>query len=277
MIQAIKKNVSAFFIITGLLFLFSSFITVTHTRSEFKGNPKIVNIVNFIRLLEPRDAAVTEEVLYETVVKQVAIMRKYKLGGTFLLQYDALMDPRYQKLLKNLPRDSFEIGAWWEIPQPLVEHAGMKWRGRYSWDWRANIGFSTGYSPAERIKLVDVYMSDFKKIFGYFPKSVGSWFIDATTLNYLYTKYKIVASCNCKDQYGTDGYTLWGSYWNQAYYPSKINAYMPAQHAQNQIPVPIFRMLGSDPVRQYDDGLGTERQGVTTLEPVYPAAGCNSA
>ncbi|WP_187359703.1 hypothetical protein [Mucilaginibacter ginsenosidivorans] len=255
--------------------LLSSFGTV---KADTSGGdqPKIVNIVNFIRLLEPRDSAITEDVLYQTVVRQVEIMKKYKLGGTFLLQYDALMDPRYQKLLKSLPRSSFEIGAWWEIPQPLVEKAGLKWRGRYPWDWRANIGFSTGYTPKEREKLADVYMRDFKKIFGYYPKSVASWFIDAHTLNYLYQKYHIVASANCKDQYGTDGYTLWGGYWNQAYYPSKINSYMPAQNAVNQIPVPIFRMLGSDPVRQYDNGLGTTRQGVVTLEPVYKFGGGDS-
>src|SRR5581483_3474477 len=228
--------------------------------------PKIVNIVNFIRLLEPRDAAITQDVLYQTVVKQVAIMRKNKLVGTFLLQYDALMDPRYQSLLRSLPKDSFEIGAWWEIPQPLVEKAGLPWRGRYPWDWRANIGFSTGYTPAQREKLIDVYMADFKSIFGYFPQSVGSWFIDVHSLRYMYEKYHIVASSNCKDQYGTDGYTLWGGYWNQAYYPSTINSYMPAQNKQHQIPVPIFRMLDSDPVRQYDTGLDTARQSVITLE-----------
>src|SRR5437667_394842 len=71
--------------------------------------PKIVNIVNFIRLLEPRDPAITEDVLYQTFVKQVGIMEKYKLGGTFLVQYDALLDPKYQQLLKSLPGDSFEI------------------------------------------------------------------------------------------------------------------------------------------------------------------------
>lgn len=242
-----------------------------------KRQPRIVNIVNFIRLLEPRDPKITETVLYETVVRQVKIMKKYKLRGTFLLQYDALIDPRYQKLLRGLPHDSFEIGAWWEIPQPLVEKAGLQWRGRYPWDWRADIGFSTGYSPEERERLADVYMADFEKIFGYYPKSVGSWFIDAHTLNYLYQKYGIVASCNCKDQLGTDGYTLWGGYWNQAYYPSIENSYMPAQHERNQIPVPIFRMLGSDPIRQYDNGLGTKRQGVVTLEPVYKDAGGDSA
>ena len=239
--------------------------------------PKIINLINFIRLLEPRDSAITQDVLYQTVVQQVKMMRKYKLGGTFLLQYDALLDNRYQNLLKKLSKDSFEVGAWWEIPQPLVEKAGLVWRGRYPWDWYADVGFSTGYSPKEREQLVDVYMADFKKIFGYYPKSVGSWFIDAHTLNYLYNKYHIIASCNCKDQYGTDGYTLWGGYWSGAYYPSKINSYMPAQQEQNQTRLPIFRMLGSDPVRQYDNGLGSNWQGVVTLEPVYNSAGGDSA
>ncbi len=256
--------------------------TVYRTRKAPGGinddpHPRIVNIVNFIRLLEPRDPKITEDVLYQTVLRQIEMMRKYRLKGTFLLQYDALMDLRYQTLLKSLPRDSFEIGAWWEIPQPMVEKAGLPWRGRYPWDWRANIGFSTGYSPEQREQLADVYMKDFKKIFGYYPASVGSWFIDAYTLTYLYEKYNIVASCNCKDQYGTDGYTLWGGYWNQAYYPSKMNSYMPAQNEKNQIPVPIFRMLGSDPIRQYDKGLGGSRQGVITLEPVYRDGGGDSA
>ena len=245
--------------------------------SDNSKRPKIVNIINFIRLLEPRDPEITEDVLYQTVVKQIELMRKYDLGGTFLLQYDALIDPRYQQLLSGLPADSFEIGAWWEIPRPMAEKAGLPWRGRYPWDWHANIGFTTGYTPDEREKMADVYMNDFKNIFGYYPKSVASWFIDAHTLNYLYEKYHIIASANCKDQYGTDGYTLWGGYWNQAYYPSKVNSYMPAQHAGNQIPVPVFRMLGSDPVRQYDSGLGSNGQGVITLEPVYKHGGGDSA
>jgi len=267
------------FILAVASFLFSFISTDTPAKQLQKNNarPRIVNIINFIRLLEPRDSNITEDVLYQTVVKQVGMMKKYNLGGTFLLQYDALLDPRYQKLLKGLPADKFEIGGWFEIPQPLAVNAGLKWRGNAPWDSRADVDFTTGYTPQEREKLVDVYMRDFKKIFGYYPKSVGSWFIDAHTLNYLYKKYGIVASCNCKDQIGTDGYTLWGGYWNQAYYPSLKNAYMPSQNAQNQIPVPIFRMLGSDPVRQYDEGIGTHRQGVVTLEPVYKFGGGDSA
>lgn len=116
-------------------------------------------------------------------------------------------------------------------------------------------------------------MEKFKEIFGEYPKSMGSWYIDVHTLNYMYEKYNIVSSCNCKDQIGTDGYTLWGGYWNQAYYPSKQNGYMPAQTQKEQIPIPVFHMLGSDPVYQYEDGRGTNAQGVVSLEPVYENGG----
>ncbi|MBL4675647.1 MAG: hypothetical protein JKY70_05510 [Mucilaginibacter sp.] len=257
-----------------LLFLCLVFLTISGQAQPDKEinrkEPKIVNIVNFIRLLEPRDPQITKDVLYETVVKQIDLMNKFHLGGTFLLQYDALIDPRYQKLLKSLPKQSFEIGAWWELPQPLIEKAGIKWRGKYAWDWHSDVGFSVGYTPAEREKIIDVYFTDFKKIFGYYPRSLASRVIDAHSLSYMYDKYKIVASANCKDQVGTDGFTLWGGYWNQAYYPSRVNSYMPAQHADQQLPVPVFRMLGSDPIRQYAD-----RGKVTTLEPVYNYAGGN--
>ena len=121
--------------------------------------------------------------------------------------------------------DMFEIGVWSEnSPQPLVENNGYKWRGRYRWDWHADVGFATSYSPEERVKLVGTYIGDFKEIFGYYSMSVGSWFIDAHTLQYMHDKYGIVASCNRKDQIGTDGYTLWGGYWNQGYYPTLIGA-----------------------------------------------------
>jgi len=224
-----------------------SFCEVQDNKIE-KQHPKIVNIINFVRLLEPRGVSLTKDVLYQTTVNQLKMMKENKLGGTFLLQYDALMDLRYQKLLKDLPKE-YEVGAWFEIPQPLVENAGLKWHGRYPWDWRANVGFLIAYTIEEREKLIDVYMEDFKNIFGAYPKSVGCWFIDAHSLEYMYKKYGVIASCFCRDQMGVDGYTLWGGYWNQGYYPSKVNSYMPAQNSINQIPVPIFRMLGSDPLR----------------------------
>jgi hypothetical protein len=231
------------------------------------GEPRIVNIYNFVRNSDYR-VPNSEDVLYETTRKQIQLINQANLPATWALQYDALINPRYQKLFKEQLTAKDEIAAWWEIPQPLATKAGLKWRGRHEWDPAANVGFSPGYTPDERRKLVDVYMADFKHIFGYYPRTVGSWFIDEVTLAYMAEHYGIVASCNCKDQVGTDGYTLWGGYWNQAYYPSRLNAYMPAQTRAGQINVPIFRMLGSDPIYQYGN-----TPGMFTLEPVYPEAG----
>ena len=236
--------------------------------------PRIINIVNFIRQTDYR-VEDSDRKLYETVCRQVELVNRYDLPATFLLEYDALINPLYQELLKTKLRNGAEIGAWWELTQPHIEAAGLKWRGEHPWVSHANIAFSTGYTKEERERLVDVYMRKFKDVFGTYPKSVGSWYIDAHTLAYMHDRYGIEASCNCKDQIGTDGYTLWGGYWNQAYYPSRLNAYMPAQTWAGQIPVPVFRMLGSDPIYQYDDGLGNERQGVISLEPVYKHAGMN--
>lgn len=46
-----------------------------------------LNLVHFIRGSEPRDRALD---LALPVQKQIALMQKYRLPGTFLLQYNAL-------------------------------------------------------------------------------------------------------------------------------------------------------------------------------------------
>lgn len=242
-------------------------------KDPWEESPRVVNIINFIRYTEPRDENITEDVLFRTVESQARDLSSKNLIGTYLLQYDALVDPRYQTLMKEEMERGCEVGGWWEITRPHVEAAGMQWRGRYPWDWHACVGFSVGYTPQERMILVDVYMEKFREVFGRYPKSVGSWFIDERTLGYMYEKYAIEASCVCRDQIGTDGYTLWGGYWNGGFYPSRLNAYMPAQTAAGCIPVPVFRMLGSDPIYQYDAGVGGAVQGVITLEPVYREGG----
>lgn len=237
--------------------------------------PQIVNIINFIRGAEPRDPNID---LKKPVEEQIKLLRKYHLKGTFLLQYDALLRNDIVDLLKSQKDGLFEFGVWLEVMQSLAEDAGIVWKGRYVWDWHTDVGFSISYTPQQREKIVDVLMNKFKTVFGSYPKSVGSWLIDAHTLSYLSDKYGVIASCNCKDQWGTDGYTLWGGYYNQAYFPSRMNAFTPAQTKKMQINVPVFRMLGSDPIYQYDAGLDVSGnpsscQGVVTLEPVYRLAG----
>lgn len=235
---------------------------------------QILNIINFIRGCEPR----CEMDLKEPVKRQIELLERYGFKGTFLLQYDALIDEEFLCLMKSEENKSNEIGVWLEIVEPMCKAAGITWRGRFPWDWHADVGFSVGYTLEERERLVDALFEKFKELFGYYPRVMGSWIIDAHTLSYAQDKYGLDASCNCKDQWGTDGYTLWGAYYNGGYYPSRKNVFAPAQSREDSIGVPVFRMLGSDPVYQYDSGLdiNTEAaawQGVITLEPVYSEGG----
>lgn len=226
---------------------------------------KVVNIINFIRGAEPR----LPMDLHAPVSWQMEMARRFSLPTTWLLQYDALLDDFYVGLLKQMPA-SHECGLWFEIPQPLCEACKIPWRGRYSWDWLASVDFSVGYLPEERERLADEFVRLFTEKLGYAPRTAGSWFFDAHLLNYLHERHGIVGACNCKDQWGTDGYTLWGGYWANAYYPSRLNSYMPAQRPEAQIPVPVFRMLGSDPIYQYEADPNCDNgQQVVTLEPVY--------
>lgn len=235
---------------------------------------KIVNIVNFIRGVEPRCGGNSD--LYEPVRHQIELLKKTNLKGTFLLQYDALLDEKFISMIKECG-ELCEVGIWFETVQPLVEAVGEKWNGRYPWDWYNDVGFLIGYEPQVRKKLIDECMRKFYDIFGHYPDSVGSWHIDAVSMAYLSEKYHISACCICREQIGTDGYTMQGAYYNQAYYPSRANMFSPASDEKMQISMPVFRMLGSDPIYAYDyQTVKYGFKGCPTLEPVYAQYGGSS-
>lgn len=229
-------------------------------------SPTIINIYNFIRkTVYPSGEFVQDD--FETVLYQIELLKQYHLPATYALKYDALIDERFNKLIKENVDEYDEVAVWWEIDKQLAEKANVLWKGKTPVDDHVNIGYSLGYSPEDRIKMVDVYMKDFKSIFGYYPKTVGSWVVDIVTLKYMKEKYGVIGAVLCRDQIGTDGFTLWGGYYNQGYYPSKINEYIPAQCEDMQVKLPIFRMLGPDPIYAFEDGLRKDVSEVYTLEP----------
>ena len=241
--------------------------------------------MNFVRQNDPR-LENSEEILYECTCTELALCREYDIENTFLLQYDALLDERFRKLFASAGEKT-ELGLWLEIVEPLVTAVGLPWRGRpgWKWDWHVVPGFSMAYQPEQRKKLIDECMCKFREVYGYYPKTVGSWLIDTVTARYLAEKYEISALALCRDQVNTDAYTLVGGYFNQAYYPSKRNIFTPAQTKQMQIDVPVFRLLGPDPVHNYDNERylygennrllkpGEKYKGCYTMEPVW---GCGA-
>ena len=61
----------------------------------------IVNVINFIRGIEPRPGRNID--LVKPVWEQIRIMKELHIRGTFLVQYDALMNEEIVGLLKGLP------------------------------------------------------------------------------------------------------------------------------------------------------------------------------
>ncbi|MBO5845355.1 MAG: hypothetical protein J6Q77_01795 [Clostridia bacterium] len=238
---------------------------------------KVTNIMNFVRRIDERMENSTERLLDMTAA-QLKLVNEYGLDNTFLLQYDAVCDEDFVALFKNEATEKTELGLWYEIVEPLTSACSMPYRSDrgWKWDWHIIPGFSMAYTPEERELLIDEAMRKFKETFGYYPKTVASWLIDTHTLNHLSENYDVSAVAICRDQHNVDAYTLLGGYFNQAYYPSKNNMFTPAQSKEAQMNMPIFRLLGSCPIHNYDkkkyasDALKEiwKSSNTFTLEPV---------
>ena len=226
---------------------------------------KIVTPMNFVRGCEPR----SEMDLFSTTKRQLELTKQFAIKTTYLLQYDAFVQEEYQRLF--LPKNDFiEVGLWFEIVQEMVERVGLPWRGRegYGWDYFNHVSMPIGYTDEEKILLIDESFARYYSVFGCYPKTVGAWLLDPFSIAYMKEKYNIVTCCICREQWGTDGITLFGGYYNQAFYPSKNNVLCPSDKERG-VPVPTFRLLGCDPIYQYDRQLISTSGDVFTLEPVY--------
>lgn len=233
----------------------------------------IVNIINFVRGKEPRDRSLD---LTRTLREEIRLNKKYGLSNTILLQYDALNQPEFQPLIDEANDGTTEFGFWFEVVQPLCEAVGIKWRGRpgFEWDWHVCPGFLMAYTEDEKRLLITEAMESFKKRFGHYPDSVGSWLLDSFSIAFMHESFGVSGFAICREQWGTDGYTLWGGYYNGAYYPSRENSFTPAQTEEYRIDAPVFRLLGADPIHCYYEhspveALNRTGYGLHTLEPYW--------
>lgn len=233
----------------------------------------IVHIYNFIRMSHTEPSRFISDD-FETLREQLILIKQYGFPGTYALKYDALTNPRYQALLKEYLDEADELGAWWEITEPLCRRAGIRFRDSRDaliYDDRVDSAYSPGYEPEERERLVDAYMADFFAVFGCFPTSIGSWVLDEVTVAYARQRYGVSAACICRDQMGVDGFTLWGGWPNGVYLPSRHNIFIPASTEESRLDIPVFRLLGPDPIYNFEADVRDGLQGVYTLEPSWLA------
>src|ERR1017187_8584058 len=99
---SIKPPAIIYVVLGGSLswFMLGGIALADDSQLALASKPRIVNIYNFIRNSDYR-LANSEDVLYETTRKQIELIKPTDLPVTWALQYDALINPRYQKLLKE--------------------------------------------------------------------------------------------------------------------------------------------------------------------------------
>lgn len=171
------------------------------------------------------------------------------LPATWPVTYDVLTHKDFVDALKKLNADQ-ELGVFLEVTPKLALDSNVVYNQTDGWH-RATSLFLSGYSQVDRKKLIDTVFKKFKATFGYFPKSVGSWWTDAYSLSYMQKKYGITSTLNVSDQYDLDGYQVWGTWWSVPYYPNKINAAEPAQSIKNKLDVVTLRWAPRDPLNGY--------------------------
>lgn len=83
---------------TGLIFC-GVFLGAAPQRADAR-EPRIANIFNFVRNSDSRILN-SEDVLYEATRREIQLIKQANLSATWALQYDALINARYQKLFKE--------------------------------------------------------------------------------------------------------------------------------------------------------------------------------
>ncbi|MDO8638558.1 MAG: hypothetical protein Q7R43_03205 [Candidatus Daviesbacteria bacterium] len=226
-----------------LLYLFS-------TANVLAASDKFVTIVNPIR---GQDFFTLNQKPIVTVKQEFQAISEKNLTATWLVRPDGLFDSEVVNFLKNMPQGQ-EIGLFMEVTPTWATSAGVTYHQNQNWHAAGTV-FLTGYSPQERQKLIDSAFKKFKEILGFYPKSVGAWWIDANSLTYMKQNYEVVANLDVADQYTTDNYQVWGQYFSTPFYPAKRNALLPASGIDQKIGVVTLQWATRDPYNSFGNGV----------------------
>lgn len=173
------------------------------------------------------------------------------LPFVWALRYDVLKVDEQTKPFVDLPKTQ-TLGVLLEVTPQLASDSGVLYKGDLSGsDWsQARHAFLIGYAQPERQKLIDTAIGAFHQRFNRFPEFTVSWMIDSWSLAYLRQKYGVRVHELTREQYETDGYTLYGGIFNQPYFPSKTHPLLPASQSTG-LDLLIVRQTVSDIEKNY--------------------------
>lgn len=196
---------------------------------------------------------------------QQACAHKYNLRTTIQITYASLFSDVIVKLAKEHHEKYGD-----EIGLSLLGLPCEEFKAKYQTEdfciWM--------FSDEDKKKIVDDCFSLFHQKFGFYPKSTGSYFLDAYTINYIKEKYPSVecAVATCFEEgpkaYHTcnnSWYTFMdGGPWNP-WIPSKLNSHCPASSKEDDSGIVAIPHLSRDLLACFDgngSNFGTHPQNV---------------
>lgn len=159
---------------------------------------------------------------WQQVSDHLRRLKSLELPATFLLQYDALIDTELAARWRDcLP---CELGIFLEVSEKQATDAEVSYKVADG-DWaRPDKVFLNGYGMLERERLIDTVFAKFHEVFGRYPETIGSWYIDPYSLSYLRKKYLVSGYVAVADQYDTDNQRDWGKPWGVPFYVDKYDS-----------------------------------------------------
>ncbi|MBP6913648.1 MAG: hypothetical protein KBC00_03495 [Candidatus Levybacteria bacterium] len=226
------------------LFTFLFFIVFLLFPSQVFANEN-----SYITIVNPQRISSYTKNYIESFQAERHEIESRNLPATWLVTYNVLTKNDFVKELKTLNRDQ-ELGIFLEVTPELSKKANVTYNTTSSWHYATSL-FLSGYSQNDRKKLIDTVFHTFKENFGYYPVSVGAWWVDSYSLEYMKKKYGIISVLGVSDQYDLDHYTVWGTWWSVPYYPSRIHAAIPAQKINEKLDIVSLRWAARDPIYGY--------------------------
>lgn len=208
---------------------------------------QFITVVNPVRISRYTESSI------DSLKSQYAVISKNGLPATWLLTYDIIIDDEIVSFVRNFSA-SQELGIFLEVTSELSKKADVEYNDTGYWHHATSV-FLSGYPQEERIKLIDTVFEEFKKRFGYYPASVGSWWTDSYSLSYIQEKYGVTSNLGVADQFSTDGYQVWGQYWSTPFYPSKHHSGIPARNLDVKLDVVNMQWAPRDPLNGYYSSL----------------------
>lgn len=216
-----------------------------------KSDNSFVTIVNPVRgkdfWEEPSQDVTT------SVKGQIDILKKNDLPATWLLRFDAFKETSLINLIKQDASNN-EKGLFLEVTPTWATSVGVNYNQSDSWHLPESV-FLIGYYPEERKRLIDSAFSKFNEVFGYYPKSVGAWWVDSISINYMQEKYGVTSVLIVADQFSTDHYQVWGQYFGTPYYPDRTNVLFPSREKDRKLSVVMTQWAARDPINGYGEGV----------------------